>query len=190
MEIFDIATMGTSLSAGTVSYSERNWQIDLERALTPGKSNRVRVHNLGVGGETSAGGLARVGQVIKYRPRLVTIEYMMNDCSTPQGISTAQSQANHQAIINAIRSALPDTLIYLMTMNPPIGAALTNRPNIESYNNVYRSMTDVDLPLIDIAPLWGVPTSGQIPDTLHPTSAQERAITVPAIAAAISPLIA
>jgi hypothetical protein len=36
---------------------------------------------------------------------LITIEYNMNDCSTANAISLAQSETNHAGIVNAIQAA-------------------------------------------------------------------------------------
>lgn len=192
MEIFDIATMGTSLTANTVSYIEGHWQEVLQRALAPGKSSRVRVYNVGAGGVTSAYGLANIQNVLRYRPKAVTIEYNMNDCATANSISTAQSQSNHVAIIDAIKGALPNPAIFLVTMNPPIGSAVAARPNIESYNDIYRalaaSIEGVDI--IDTAPLWSGATTGLIPDNTHPNLAAWNSKLIPAMTTAISPLIA
>lgn len=191
MEIFDVATMGTSLTANSASYIEGQWQETLQRALTPGKESRIRVYNVGAGGVTSAYGLANLQSVLRYRPKAITIEYNINDCATANSISTAQSQANHVSIINAIKSALPDALIYLVTMNPPIEAAVIARPNIEDYNNLYRSLAALmdGVDLVDTAPSWAGATTALIPDGLHPNLAAQNSIVVPALASAVRPAI-
>jgi lysophospholipase L1-like esterase len=191
MEIFDIATMGTSLTANWVSYIEGQWQELLQRALTPGKSSRSRVYNVGAGGVTSAYGLANIDRVLRYRPKAVTIEYNMNDCATANSISTAQSQSNHVAIINAIKDALPDAAIFLMTMNPPIGSAVSARPNIESYNDVYRALAASleGVEIIDTAPSWAGATTALIPDDIHPNLAAWKSKLIPAMTTAIAPFV-
>lgn len=186
MQIFDIGTIGTSLTANTVSYIAGQWQETLQRALTPGKSSRVRIYNVGAGGVTSQYGLDNIGLLIRYRPRLVTIEYNMNDCRTSNGISVVQSQANNTAIVQAIQAALPGTLIYLMTMNPPIDGAVAARPNIAAYDQMYRSLaTSLGVGMIDTAPSWVGATAIDIPDGIHPTLSAQEARVVPAIRTAV-----
>lgn len=187
MEIFDIATAGTSLTANTVSYIAGQWQEALQRALAPSKQSRIRVYNVGAGGVTSQYGLDNIANVLRYRPRLITIEYNMNDCRTSSGISVAQAETNVSAIVAAILSALPETSVYLMTMSPPIDAAVAARPDIASYDAMYRSLAvTLGVGLIDIAPDWAGATLTEIPDGIHPTLAAQLAITVPAIAAALA----
>lgn len=189
MEIFDIGTFGTSLSANTVSYVGGFWQEGLERSLAPGKQSRIRVYPVGFGGVTSTYGLnTGLPKLLQYRPRLVTIEFLMNDCATSNDISPATSEQNHRDIISAIQAALPETAIYLMTMNPPIDGAVAARPEIEMYNDIYRGLAAeiFGLGLIDIAPDWVGATDVEIPDGIHPTLAAQLAITVPAIVASIA----
>ena len=192
MVIFDVAAFGTSLTENTIhSIATGQWQESLQRFLTPGRQSRVRVYNAGIGGATSAQGLANIERVLRFRPKVVTLEFNMNDCATSFSISPSQSQTNHVSMINAIQSALPNALIYLLTMNPPIGAAVSGRPNIESYNDVYRSLAaslqGVDI--IDTAPLWAGATTAELPDNVHPTLAALNSKVVPAIAAALAPIV-
>lgn len=187
MIITDICAFGTSLTAGSADGSGGFWGPWLCEALTPGKSSRVRAYNEGGGGLDSNDALSRISRVTNYRPKIVTIEYLMNDCATAASISVAQSETNHTTIIADIRTALPDVLIFLMTMNPPIGAAVAARPNIEDYNDMYRALAvTLDVGLIDIAPDWTGAGGVMIPDGIHPTEAATKQIAVPAIAAGLS----
>lgn len=191
MVTFDIATLGTSLTANTASYVKSAWQSTLELELMKGKKSKVRTYNFGFGGVTSSFAATQIPRLLPLRPKVVTIEYNMNDCALSNSISTAQSQANHINIINAIQAALPDTLIFLMTMNPPIGAAVSGRPNIEGYNNVYRALAASieGVNIIDTAPSWAGATTALIPDNIHPNLAAWTSKLVPAMTTALAPLI-
>jgi hypothetical protein len=83
------------------------------------------------------------------------------------------------------------TLIYLMTMNPPIGGSVAGRPNIESYNDIYRDLaaTMAGVDLIDVAPGWAGATTTEIPDNIHPTLAAQNSILVLAMVAALNGVI-
>lgn len=190
IDIIDIGTIGTSLTANTVSYVGGFWQEALTRALNSGKQNRVRVYNVGAGGVTSSYGLANVQKVIAYRPKIILMEYMMNDCATSNSISLALSEQNHRDIVSTIRASLPDTDIYFVTMNPPIGSATTGRLNIESYNNIYRTLgPELEVGLIDTAPSWSGATSIDIPDGIHPTLTANVSRAVPVMVSVLSPSI-
>jgi hypothetical protein len=78
-----------------------------------------------------------------------------------------------------------------MTMNPPIGGSVAGRPNIESYNDIYRDLaaTMAGVDLIDVAPGWAGATTTEIPDNIHPTLAAQNSILVLAMVAALNGVI-
>ena len=185
MDIFDFACFGTSLT----SADAREWQRDVAKALCVGASVPCAQYDCGKSGETSVWALANTQSVINLRPKAVLIEFAANDCATVHDISTTEFRTNMEGVVAALKAGLPDAALFLMTMNPIIAPALTDRPNVEDYHDVLRSMVDDDLTLIDNYPLWTSPSLTQIPDGLHPTLDADRAVMVPNIIEALRPLV-
>lgn len=188
MRIFDIALLGTSLTAG--SGASRAWDVDLERALSPGKQSFIRTYNHGLPGLYSANGLVRMPQVADMKPKAALIEFATNDCL---GLLSSPA-ANIPAIVDGILAKAPDCHIFLMTMNPIISGrstgATTRAPLIADFNNQYVTLAaSLGVGLIDIVETWADTSIEAIPDGVHPTAEANLAQLVPVIAAALSPLI-
>lgn len=183
---FDIACIGTSLTTGPNSGS---WQAGIVARLTPGAPRPIITYDLGYGGWNSRDhGLANIGTVARLRARVVLIEFIMNDANINNGISVAESQSNHQAMIDAIKAASPGTQIYLMTMNPTVGRS--DRPNMVDYNAMYQSLAASNgIGFIDNYPLWDGATTVEIPDGIHPTAAAVATRTTVNVANTLAPLI-
>ena len=76
--------------------------------LPPGANSTAagyayRVVNAGISGDTTTGGLARIGSVLALRPAIVILELGANDGL--RGIPVASSQANLDQMIVALRKA-------------------------------------------------------------------------------------
>ncbi len=186
MKIFDIAIMGTSLTAGAGrAYS---YVRDLIPKLEEGKHSRVRVYNFGKDGARSDQGVTDYPQVAALRPKAVLIEYQMNDCT----VAYATSQARTISIIDGIRAASPGTLVFLMTMNPTYAGAsdVSSRALLPSFYQMYRDLAaSKGTGLIDCYPSWAPATLADVPDGMHPLQAAHRLYTIPSIVAALSPSI-
>lgn len=183
-----IAFTGTSLTSGQSSH---DWQIDVMAALQAGTSYTLRHYNLGYPGRVVADGLADVGRVIAVRPDIAVIEYAMNDAYTANGISVETFKSSLEAIVDAIKSGSSETAIFLMTMNPAIAPGASTVPNLAQYYQGVRDTAALKgVGLIDNAPLWGTPSSSDIPDGIHPIQSAVRAILVPSVTAALRPLMA
>ena len=75
-----------------------------------------RVHNLGVGGDTTAMILDRLDEVIKVRPDVIVVQAGINDIS--QGFSSALILENHRRIWRDLIEHLPDSRIILVSLLP------------------------------------------------------------------------
>jgi lysophospholipase L1-like esterase len=198
--IFDIACLGTSLTAGTGSDGAGglpygSYTPVLAAALAPVKSSYVRTYNFGSGGSISTGAIANfLPRVLDVKPRALLVELLTNDCIGPAigGLSLADSTTNHLTIINACRALPNPPQIFLVTMNPVIGSSYsaTARTGIDIYNKIYRTLAvSHQVGLIDTFPKWKA-TSADIPDGVHPTLTANIAQLIPQLVAALSPLIA
>lgn len=196
MPIFDIAFIGTSLTASIwtafdgVRINGGLWHPHAMAALSVGKTSELRYYNFGISGGTSYDGLAIIDQAAGMRAKVAVIEFCMNDSQTGNAVSLAESKANAEAMIDAFQDANPDILVGLMTMNPVL-PSIVNRPNLGDYYEQYRTMVAArtDLFLIDNEPAWAGATTDEIPDGIHPLLPDLHERLTPDIVAAIGPFV-
>src|SRR5262245_52274822 len=89
----------------------------------------VRVRNRGVGGDTSAGVLARLDQVTRGQPEKVFLLIGTNDLFL--GASEDEIVANIEEILERLKQESPDTEVYLQSVLP---RAADYRTRIEALN--------------------------------------------------------
>lgn len=186
MVVFDIATLGTSLTAG--SGATMSYHRDLAAALRIGKSSTVRLYNFGIPGGYTSDGLANVQKVADLRPRVVLVEFTMNDCL----ISQATAQANTISLLNQLKSKSPGSDIFLLILNKVVGSSpsATSRSNLPAFNQMYRDLAaSQNVGLIDTYSAWGPAGLSDIPDGVHPTPEANRLYAVPGIAGTLSSLV-
>ncbi len=183
--IFDAAFVGTSLTAG-----REKWQQSVETELQKSNTIQLRFHDFGVPGSLSSAGLATIGIPVSFRFDLAVIEYGMNDANTIYGAPLETFKSNVSAMVDAFQTGSPNTKICLMTMNPVVGAALKDRPNVESYYQQIRDIADErKLTLFDVDPQWGNPPVEDIPDGVHPTIPALNRVLVPYLVSHLAPLV-
>ncbi|WP_424630733.1 SGNH/GDSL hydrolase family protein [Bradyrhizobium sp. SYSU BS000235] len=188
MQYKTIAFSGTSLTSGVPS---AGWQADAINRLQVGCPSELRNFDLGAPGRTSQMGLDDVQRVVNMRPDLAVIEYAMNDALTSLDISVGTFKGNIGAIVDVIASGSPDTIIFLMTMNPVIAPGLSLIPHVENYYQGLRDVaSDKGVGLIDNYPVWGAPTSGQmLADGVHPSRSAILDVLLPNIVSSLSPFL-
>ncbi len=187
MRVFDIGLMGTSL---TNSYVSWNWPQKAIGLLSLGARGPVSVYNYAMSGGVSADGLAQAHSVADLRPKVAIVEFGMNDANLGNNVSVSTFTKNIRDSIAILRSRSPATRIYVMTMNPAIGPALSFIPSLDSYYQVLRNLAgEQAVGLIDNAPFWAAATSLDIPDGIHPTEAAITARSLPNIVAHLRPLM-
>lgn len=186
MAVFDIATMGSSLTCGNATGVTTSWHTDLRNALRPGKADDICTYNFGVGGGNYLTGLSIVAQVTALRPSAVVIEYSMNDCN----LTFSAAEAGTISLINQIKSGSPESAIFLMTMNNVFGSNLTLRDDLPDFYQMYRDLSVSEgVGLIDSNPAWAGTTMSDMVDEVHPSAAANKAYLVPTMVAALAPLI-
>lgn len=186
MAYFVIACIGTSLTTGPYS---GQWTLDLNARLRVGTDKRIVVLDLGMPAQTSAWGLANIAPVYQARPDVALIEFGMNDALDTMNISVAQSQSNHIAMIQAIKSNSPRTKVYLQTMNPTYNRV--DRPNLTAYNAMYADLVmSQGVDLINHYPNW-FPQQASDYDAggIHPTRPAALRVIIPTLVGRIAPLI-
>lgn len=101
--------LGDSLTAGYGVPLGKSFPDQLQSALVA-RGHRIRVINGGVSGDTSAGGRARIGWVLKYKPDAVIVELGGNDAL--RGIDPEYTRGNLDAILTRLdRAGVPALLV-------------------------------------------------------------------------------
>jgi len=118
-----ILVYGDSLSAGYGLAQRQGWVALLEERLGQGKFKH-RVVNASISGETSAGGLSRIGRALdQHRPAVMILALGANDGL--RGLSIGQMTANLDGILRAAKVRRVRVLLVGMHMPPNYGPAYT-----------------------------------------------------------------
>jgi acyl-CoA thioesterase-1 len=116
-----LLVLGDSISAAYGIDKSLGWVALLERRLAqqcPG----MAVHNASVSGETTAGGLLRLPDLLaRLKPALVVIELGGNDGL--RGLSPAQMQRNFRDMISLARAADAEPVLLGILIPPNYGLA-------------------------------------------------------------------
>ena len=124
-----LVALGDSLTAGYGLSPQDGFTAQLQAALTA-RGHKVKVHNGGVSGDTSAGGLARLDWVIAPETDAVIVELGANDML--RGISPKVTDKNLRQIIETLKAKGLEVMLAGMLAAPNLG------PNYESqFNRLY-----------------------------------------------------
>jgi acyl-CoA thioesterase I len=160
-----VVVLGDSISAAYGIEVEQGWVALLEARLRQAHTGFI-VRNESISGETSAGGLARIDQILQeQRPAVVIIELGANDGL--RGLPPAELKKNLAEIIRRSKDSGAKVLLLSMTIPPNYG-----KRYIDMIYNVYhelsREMAVPAIPFIldDIALVKEL----MQPDGLHPNA--------------------
>jgi lysophospholipase L1-like esterase len=175
---------------GTDLTQKGAWVEQLKAEFQQRYPNQVNLINSGMTGLWSEWGVKNLDrQVITNRPDAVFIEFAINDSFLMSRTPVPQARVNFVKMIERIRAANKNCDIILMVMNPPLGKHLTDRPNINAYNQMYRDLAvERRLILIDHDRNWQKILkedpkrySAYVPDGLHPNAEGCKAVITPEI---------
>jgi acyl-CoA thioesterase-1 len=126
----------------------------------------IEVVNAGLSGETSAGGRARIGWILKRPIDIFVLELGGNDAL--RGVSPDATYENLKSIIEQVKQTSPGTLILLTGMEAPpnMGPDYTFQ-----FRNIYIRIaeeTGVSLMPFILDEVGGIPELNQT-DGIHPT---------------------
>ncbi|GAA3763032.1 hypothetical protein GCM10022270_22530 [Terriglobus aquaticus] len=159
-----IACFGDSLTAGYGVDAADSYPSRLQGLLDKA-GYHYRVVNLGISGETTKDGLARVDRVLALHPAIAVVEFGGNDGL--RGVPVASSRANLDAIVQRLKSSGTEVALAGITLPPQFGQAY-----IQEFNRTYHVVADkYSVPLYPflLQGVWGV--SGSIQqDGVHPTA--------------------
>lgn len=158
-----ILVLGDSLSAGYGVPQGKGWVHLLdERLRSRGRS--YRVVNASISGDTTRGGLARIGDALDtYRPAILVLELGGNDGL--RGLPLAETRRNLEGIIKVSQAAGARVLLVGIQLPPNYGPAYTER-----FKAIYPQLAErYRLPLVPFL-LEGVATEPVLMQTdgIHP----------------------
>lgn len=162
---------GDSLSTAYGMPERRGWVALLEERLKRERPD-YSVANASISGETTAGGLARIGKVLeRQKPAIVILELGANDGL--RGLPVAAMKQNLSAIIEQSQKADAKVLLVGMRLPPNYGDPYTKAFE-RAFADLAKSHRTALLPYL----LEGVGDKTELfqPDRIHPTEAAQPAV--------------
>jgi len=165
-----IVAFGDSLTAGLGIPAEEAYPALLEKKLQE-KGYAFKVINSGLSGETTAGGLRRVGWVLKMNPDIVILELGANDGL--RGLNLREMKKNLSKIVETLQGKGVRVILAGMKIPPNYGRAYS-----EQFEAIYSALAEkyalafIPFFLKDVA---ARPQLNQS-DGLHPTAAGYRVV--------------
>lgn len=159
-----VVFLGDSLTAG-YGLSEDQAYPAIVAARLQARGTQVRVVNAGVSGDTTAGGLARLGWILRQKPDVLVVALGGNDAL--RGQPPASAEANLRKIVVEARAAGSRVLLLGLKIPPSYGPEYARR--FEAiYGNVASELRVPLLPFF-LEGVGGVTDMTQ-PDGLHPNA--------------------
>lgn len=165
-----ILAFGDSLTAGYGTPPGSGYPEQLQKRLD-GLGYRYRVVNMGISGDTTSGGIARLKAGLNQKPSIVILELGANDGL--RGLPLTQTQANLEEMVTAFRKTGATVVMAGMTLPRNYGPAY-----VTAFEKVFKDLAAKHrLPLIPFF-LDGVAGKPQLtlPDFLHPNAAGYRIV--------------
>lgn len=159
---------GDSLSSAYGMQAPRGWVALLEQRLKRERPD-YSVVNASISGETSAGGVVRIGAALeRNKPAVVILELGANDGL--RGLPVAEMARNLSSIIERSQKAGARVLLVGMRLPPNYGDAYT-RAFVQAYAELAKRHRTALLPFL----LDGVADNGDLfqADRIHPTDAAQ-----------------
>ena len=168
-----VLVLGNSIAAGLGVSSEAAFPARLQQKVDSLGWN-VTVQNAGVSGETSAGGLRRIGWLLSEEVDVLVLELGGNDGL--RGVPPSDTRANLTGIIDTTLATYPEARVLLTAMRIPknLGPDYT-----EQFRQVYPAVADqydrASLVEFDRRLQAGADSLMQ-DDGIHPTAAGHRLV--------------
>jgi acyl-CoA thioesterase-1 len=158
-----VVFLGDSLTAGLGLDEGEAYPAVVERELEK-EGRDVRVLNAGVSGDTTAGGLSRLGWLLGQKPQVVVVALGANDGL--RALPLAETEKNLREILRRTREAGARVLLLGMRIPPNYG------PYADDFAAMYpRIAEEMDVPLVPFL-LEGVGGDRALnqDDGIHPTA--------------------
>ncbi len=162
-----VVFLGTSLTAGLGLSSDEDSYVARVAELADSAGLPIRAVNAGVSGETSAGGLRRLGWVLREPIDVLVLELGANDGL--RGLDPADLENNLRTIIDRTLVRYPDSRVVIAGMEAPtnLGSAYTDRFR-QTFVSVAQQTGAILIPFL-LEGVAGVPELNQ-DDHIHPTA--------------------
>jgi acyl-CoA thioesterase I len=177
-----ILAYGDSLTAGFGTPTGSTYPDQLQRKLDD-LGYHYRVIGMGISGDTTSGGLARMRAAVETKPTIVILELGANDGL--RGLPVPQMKANLEEMINAFKKTGATVIMAGMTLPKNYGPAY-----VTSFENAFKDLAaKYQLPLIPFF-LEGVAGEPKLtlPDFIHPNAAGYK-IVVDIVMKTLQPLL-
>ena len=137
-----IVVLGDSISAGYGIEIEEGWVALLQKKLIATNSN-YSISNASISGDTSAGGLARIDQILTVdKPAIILLQLGANDGL--RGLSPVQMKNNLAGIVRRAQKAGAKVILLGMKIPPNYG-----KRYVELFYNVYPQLAkELDVPIV------------------------------------------
>jgi acyl-CoA thioesterase-1 len=158
-----VVFLGDSLTAGLGLAEEQAYPALLARQLKA-EGKQARVINAGVSGDTTAGGLSRLGWLLNQHPALIVVALGGNDGL--RGLPVAEVEGNLRQIIRRSQAAGAGVLLLGMRIPPNYG------PYADQFTAVYPKLAkELGVPLVPflLKDVGGIRSLNQA-DGIHPTA--------------------
>lgn len=163
VDVRRVVFLGDSLTAGMGLDEDEAYPALLERELRQ-EGLSVHVINAGVSGDTSAGGLSRLGWLLGQHPDVIVVGLGANDGM--RAVPVAETEKNLREIVRRAQAAGAEVLLLGMRIPPNYG------PYADEFAALYpRLARELDVPLVPflLAGVGGVRGLNQA-DGIHPTA--------------------
>ncbi|HML18056.1 MAG TPA: arylesterase [Bryobacteraceae bacterium] len=127
-----IAVFGDSVAAGFGLAAGQSFPDDLQKRLDAA-GYPYRVVNLGISGDTTEGGVSRIGSATSLKPSIVVLELGGNDGL--RGMPLASTRANLDQMIRAFQDAGAKVVLAGMTLPPNYGPDY-----IQGFEKIYKDL--------------------------------------------------
>jgi acyl-CoA thioesterase-1 len=165
-----IVAFGDSLTAGFGVDPGLSYPDELQRALDAA-GHKYRVVNEGFSGDTTSGGVSRMGMVLAWKPEIVILELGANDGL--RGIPVATTRANLEEMIVGLKAAGAKVLLAGITLPRNYG-----EDYIRDFDRIYPEVAKKHrAPLLPFL-LEGVALNARLMqrDGLHPNAEGNRVV--------------
>jgi len=137
-----IVVLGDSISASYGLDAKKGWVALLQKKIDQQKQSH-KIFNESISGDTTAGGLARIDNVLAlYKPELIILELGANDGL--RGLSPKKMKNNLAEIVNRSKKAGATVLLLAMRIPPNYGKRYVNM-----FYNVYPKLAEeLDIPFV------------------------------------------
>lgn len=165
VQALEIVALGDSLTAGYLLPPDQGFPEQLSAALAT-KGLKANVHNAGVSGDTSSGGLARLDWAVGPETDALILALGSNDAL--RGIEPDVTRNNLETIITRMKERNIQVLLVGMQSPPNMGQAYA-----ADFNTIFETLAKRHGVLLYPFFLDGVAAQPELnlPDGMHPTGA-------------------